>query len=665
VPDRAVITIDGRGYGHGHGLSQYGAEGAARKGLSAQQIVQFYYPHTRAGKLGGRVRVWISADTDHNTTVVARPGLQVRDLDSGTTRTLPTSGPAKGATRWRLSSGGGGSTEVSYLTDAWHAWRTVPGDGELRSTGPALTLVVGGHRVTYRGTLQSLGPVPDHPDRITVNVVSLEAYVRGVVPSEMPALWHQAAFRAQAIAARTYAAYEARHPTHPRWNLCDTTACQVYGGRSAEQPASSKAVARTAKQVRLFHGQPAFTQFSASNGGWTADGGQPYLVAKQDPYDGWAGNLVHTWTTSVTSRSIEKAWPAVGNLKAIDVTRRDGNGQWGGRVVKLTLHGSSGAVAVTGDTFRGALGLRSTWFSFAKASAGRGVTPTGVVATTGVDLVALGDSYSAGPLIPAQRGDPASCLRSTNNYPAFLAGYRGVATYRDVTCSGARVHDFAHRQTPVLGGTTVKPQLTALSGGTDLVTVGIGGNDFGLFGSLTSTCPQLAPQDPTGAPCKRHFTNAQGVNTKYRDARRIQQHIATGLRQIHHAAPNAEILVVGYPRLLPQKGTCPAIPFAKGDYAFARHVGYLLNRSIRRAAARHHATYVDTYPASRGHDACAGTRAWINGPQNDPTRAAAYHPFEAGERGIARRVYHVLTGKVAPKGGDAMPPLGSIILNTP
>jgi stage II sporulation protein D len=370
VPDHAVITIDGRGYGHGHGLSQYGAEGAARKGRSAGQIVHFYYPHTDAGTIGGRVRVWIGADTDHNTTVVARPGLQVRNLASGAVHGVPTKGPAKNATRWKLSAGGAGSTRVSYLTDAWHAWRTFAGDGEFRSTGKALTLVVAGHRVTYRGTLQSVGPVPDHPDRLTVNVVPLDAYVRGVVPSEMPASWHQAALRAQAIAARTYAAWEARHPSRPRWNVCDSTACQVYGGKSAEQPSTNRAVARTAKKVRLFHGQPAFTQFSASNGGWMADGGQAYLVAKQDPYDGWSGNLVHTWSTAVTSKAIEKAWPKLGNLTSVTVTGRDGDGQWGGRVETMTLHGSASDVDVTGDAFRGALGLRSTWFDLARATAG-------------------------------------------------------------------------------------------------------------------------------------------------------------------------------------------------------------------------------------------------------------------------------------------------------
>ena len=101
-----------------------------------------------------------------------------------------------------------------------------------------------------------------------------------------------------------------------------------------------------------------------------------------------------------------------------------------------------------------------------------------------LDYVALGDSYSAGPLIEVGRQDPVGCFRSTNNYPAYLAGYFGVRSYRDVTCSGATTDDFRSPQTLILGDTEPPPQLDALSRGTDLVTIGIGGNDFGLFGSL-------------------------------------------------------------------------------------------------------------------------------------------------------------------------------------
>jgi lysophospholipase L1-like esterase len=284
-----------------------------------------------------------------------------------------------------------------------------------------------------------------------------------------------------------------------------------------------------------------------------------------------------------------------------------------------------------------------------------------------VDYVALGDSYSAGPLINPQRRDPTGCFRSSNNYPAFLAGYLDVTTYGDVTCSGARVRDFAKRQTPALGA-KVPPQLAALSAETDLVTVGIGGNDFGLFGSLTSVCAEQATKHPhASTPCKRFFTNRRGVNTKFRDAKAIQQHAAQGLQEIHAAAPNAAVVLVGYPRLLPDHGTCQKLaPFAKGDYAFANRVEHLLNRSLKRAAARHHATFVSMSGVSKGHDICAGKKAaWINGSSSIFGVALAYHPFEAGERAIARHVFWKLTGQAAPTNTNAEPPAGSVVCNPP
>ncbi|WP_193614231.1 SGNH/GDSL hydrolase family protein [Nocardioides lijunqiniae] len=288
--------------------------------------------------------------------------------------------------------------------------------------------------------------------------------------------------------------------------------------------------------------------------------------------------------------------------------------------------------------------------------------PRGVV--TGdepIDYVALGDSYSAGPLIPAQRLDPVGCLRSTNSYPAFLAGYFGVRSYVDVTCSGAQSVDLTkRRQTTIVPGPKPAPQVAALSSGTDLVTVGIGGNDRTLFGSMIEVCEKVAPTAPKGAPCRRHFTNRKGVDTKLRDATRIQANVGRVLRTVARRAPSAEVYVVGYPRLLPQRGTCRQVAFAAGDYRWGNRVERRLNRSLRRAAARNGATYVDLYPASRGHDACAGREAWINGSKLKPLRAANFHPFLRGMRGAAQEIYRQLTdGATAPANVFAQPPLGS------
>jgi stage II sporulation protein D len=370
VPRGATIVIHGRGFGHGHGMSQYGAQGAARQGRSTRQILEFYYPHTKAGQAGGPVKVLITENIGKGTTVVARPGLQVHDLARGTTTKVPTSGQASKATRWRMSGDGGGGTQVSYRTSAWHVWRTLKGDGEFRSAQAPLTLVLGQSKVTYRGTLRSMGAISKTTHRITVNKVSLEGYVRGVVPREMPSSWRRAALRAQAVAARSYAAFEVGSSTDPRFNLCDSSSCQVYGGMSAEVTSTNRATAATAGHVRTYQGEPAFAQFSASNGGWLAKGSEPYLVAKPDPYDTSSVDPYTSWKVKVTARTIEHTWPGLGRLTSIEVTGRDGNGKWGGRISTLTLHGTKADKHLSGDDFRSALGLRSTYLRFSIASSG-------------------------------------------------------------------------------------------------------------------------------------------------------------------------------------------------------------------------------------------------------------------------------------------------------
>jgi stage II sporulation protein D len=358
VPRQATVTIKGHGYGHGHGMSQYGAEGAARQGLSYRQIAEFYYPGTRWGTAKGRVTVLLTADTTDDLIVDARGGLTVRDTAARGRTALPDNG----ARRWKVDRGDDGVTRVSYRTKRWHRWKPLKGQGEFYAGGDPITLVTPSGDRAYRGRLR-VG-VTSSGDRVTVNDVDLDNYLRGVVPLEIPASWSPAAVRAQAVAARTYAAYERGHPQSRAYQLCDTWSCQVYGGHDAEYDASDRAVAATAGRILTSGGEPAFTQFGSSSGGWTAAGSAPYLPAKRDPYDGWSGNPVHSWSTQVDDGTLERAWPAVGNLTRIAVTSRDGNGDWGGRVRTLTLKGSRGKVTVSGDTFRAVLGLRSTWFTF-------------------------------------------------------------------------------------------------------------------------------------------------------------------------------------------------------------------------------------------------------------------------------------------------------------
>ena len=364
VPASRSVVVRGHGYGHGHGMSQYGAQGAALKGLTYRQIVAFYYPRTTLSTMTGRVRVLITSDTTSDVVVNRVAGMTLRDLGSGTTYKLPT---PSGLTQWRITVGAGNRSVVDYLTGSWHRWKpggnaALSGDGEFAAPS-SLTLRTPYGTRAFRGTIRSASPRAGSASRDTVNVLSMDDYVRGVIPTEMPASWHPEAVKAQAVAARTYATWSRSQYPNRYYQICDTTSCQVYGGVGAEDPRSNTAVAATARQILRYDGSPAFTQFSSSSGGWTSAGSVPYLTAKADPYDDFDGNPVHDWTTTLSAASIQRAYPAVGTLRRIHVVRRDGNGQWRGRVWTLVLDGTKSDVTASGDSFRSVFGLRSTWFS--------------------------------------------------------------------------------------------------------------------------------------------------------------------------------------------------------------------------------------------------------------------------------------------------------------
>ncbi|HWD05503.1 MAG TPA: SGNH/GDSL hydrolase family protein [Amycolatopsis sp.] len=257
--------------------------------------------------------------------------------------------------------------------------------------------------------------------------------------------------------------------------------------------------------------------------------------------------------------------------------------------------------------------------------------------------VALGDSYTAGPLIPLQRLDPLGCARSTANYPSLLAGALHVDSFSDVSCSGADTTNMTQPQNVPLG--VNPPQFAALRADTDLVTVGIGGNDSGVFGTLVGTCPGLRSQDPSGNPCQRHFT-VDGVDTIKAELTTTEKSVEAVLTGIHARAPHAKVLAIGYPRIAPATGYCPAIlPFADGDYAWLTTIEEALNAAIRTATeVTGDASYVDTFTPSAGHDACAtGGAAWINGKDTKLLRAAAYHPLPRGMAGLAGVIHRYLT----------------------
>ena len=359
VPHTATITVDGHGYGHGRGLSQYGAERAAKEGRTYRQIVDYYYPGTHWGRSTGSIEVWISNDLTNDVQVAARPGLIAKKV--GGSKSWALAKASKKASRWRILPAGDKSSVLQYRTHGWHTERKVSGSLEFSASGKPIRLYVDGGSVEYRGVLRS---VPSSTgNRITVNVLPLETYLRGVVPSEtFASVWQQQTLRAQAVAARSYAAYKRLHPQSRAYDVCDTESCQVYGGAKVEYPTTDSAVKATAGKILTYGGAPAFTEFSASSGGWTVAGDFPYLTAMADKYDS-AADKFHSWTVDFSDAELESAWPSIGDLSRIEIAGRDGHGEWGGRAGTITLRGDEGSVSVAGTTFAQILHLRSAWLT--------------------------------------------------------------------------------------------------------------------------------------------------------------------------------------------------------------------------------------------------------------------------------------------------------------
>ncbi|WP_256796054.1 SpoIID/LytB domain-containing protein [Terrabacter sp. Ter38] len=376
-PAGTALTVAGHGWGHGRGMSQYGAYGAAAQGLTSTQIVSFYYPGTTLGGQGDpAVRIYLSALGSGGTTVVGQSGVTL--YDGQATTVLPTT-----ATRWRVVPDSGGLT-LQWLVGStwassghWKGW-TSPLVLSRPATGVLRVVLPSGVLRDYAGsvTTRAWGSAAR-----SINTTGSEAHVRSVVPVEMPASWPANALQAQAIAARTYAAYGRAHAPSAYYDTCDSTSCQVYKGladydasgalRSSWLDArSTAATSATAGKVVLYGGKAALTEFSSSNGGRIVSSSLPYQVAKVDPYDGAVNTgAPHSWTSSVALSRLQSAYPAVGTLSSVAVVDRTGGGDWGGRTTSVRITGSSGSVTASGAAFAAAAGLRSTWWVVTSAPA--------------------------------------------------------------------------------------------------------------------------------------------------------------------------------------------------------------------------------------------------------------------------------------------------------
>ncbi|PRY49222.1 SpoIID/LytB domain protein [Knoellia remsis] len=369
-----VVPLEGRGFGHGRGMSQWGARAMASQGRTVRDITAFYYPGTTTASIGNpTVRVRLTSVSTSPTTVAAQAGLVATDGSCTAPLTSSTATSwrvARVDSRWQVqSTTGSGWSAVTTSCPGFASapWVGFVGGSSVDSSILTLRTPNGDRR--YRGmlrasaiTLRSGGVAQSTTG--TVNALPMDRYLMSVVPAEMPASWAIEAVKAQAVAARTYTA--ARLGSADGFDICDTTTCQVYPGLTSSTPEhanSTAAVQQTSGQVLHYGGRPALTEFSSSNGGQVTGSSLAYQVAKADPYDGVFPEAPDTWALpTLKASTIEKAWPGLGRFRSLTITR-DGKGAWyGGRATSVTVTGTYGSRTVTGDAFRSALGLRSTWF---------------------------------------------------------------------------------------------------------------------------------------------------------------------------------------------------------------------------------------------------------------------------------------------------------------
>jgi lysophospholipase L1-like esterase len=244
--------------------------------------------------------------------------------------------------------------------------------------------------------------------------------------------------------------------------------------------------------------------------------------------------------------------------------------------------------------------------------------------------VAMGDSYTAAPFVPLTdiaRG----CLRSSNNYPHLVANALHIDDLRDRSCSGARTKDLPGSQRTARG-LRVPPQLGALSAETDLVTVGIGANNYHLYAQIATVCRRT-----TGiCPLYDERDSLGHIVAQLRSA------LVPTLEQIQQRAPNARVLLVGYPKLLPARGDCARLPRMRPqDRNTFRSINLRLREEMQASAEEADVEFIDFYATSVGHDICS-RHPWVQGRIGSSRRGAALHPLPAGQAALADQIEQVL-----------------------
>ncbi len=396
-----AIVVNGRGYGHGRGMSQYGSYGwATTYGWSWQQILDFYYGGPTGNIIAPladpaqEMTVWLSAMNNVQTAVVADAGnaIFVQDPAPGRTwvslvareisqrvyrvwgsmeRKCPTS---------TADPGGEGFTVIADVATV-ASFTTTTGQDPASDPSTAIGLCEprsnGRNKIRYyRGEIRAVNN--SRGENRTINALPIETYLRGVVPRESPAEWGAAAggagmnaLRAQAVAARSYSATENRYAGLAR--TCDSQNCQVYGGAmlreslnstpiSLEHPYTDQAIAETAGFVMMTpRGTPSRTEFTSSNGGRTAGGTFPAQVDAGDLASDPVNSLM-VWTRVISAAQFMAKYPQIGTLTSV-VTTHDGLGSdWNGYATSVAINGTASTVNISGWTFKTTFDIPAPWF---------------------------------------------------------------------------------------------------------------------------------------------------------------------------------------------------------------------------------------------------------------------------------------------------------------
>jgi stage II sporulation protein D len=393
------LVIRGAGFGHGIGMSQYGAYGLALQGVTYDAILGRYYSGTTLGALSANpeVRVLLqSGERRITVSGVSRLGGEALD-------------PAR---TYNVIRGGQGlvlrdRSKRLFTTAPPMRLETAAGSS-LRLAGTSVPGVRDGN---YRGALELR---PSGRGINAINAVDLESYVRGVVSAESPSSWPAEQLKAQAVAARTYAVTSRAGSLSDGFDQYADTRSQVYRGVAAERPTTDAAVAATQGQVVTYGGQPVTTFFFSTSGGHTESvensfvGAEPkpWLKGVADPYD--FRSPKHRWgpITMSTSRAKAKLRGLVkGSFRRIRVVQRG----LSPRIVRAEVVGSRGVTRVTGPQLRARFGLNDTWAYFttvsssSKRSSTAPATPSGG-ATGGAARAGTRASVLRGSIAPARPG---------------------------------------------------------------------------------------------------------------------------------------------------------------------------------------------------------------------------------------------------------------------